>query len=104
MNTAQALLVYLLVCIFVFAILFNLRIRVWSALVLTLLIGQILLNILCSPANISPWSPDGESLTSSAAIYIAIQLITPIIAIIYIFAMGWNDRHYPRYEKSICKN
>ena len=101
MNTSQALLVYLIVCIFLFAIFINLRIRIWSALVLTLLIGQIILNILCSPANISPWSPDGESLTSSAAIYIAIQLITPVIAIVYIFAMGWNDRFYP--QKSICK-
>lgn len=92
MHTSEALLVYLIVSVFVFAIFIHLYIRVWSALVLTLLIGQILLNILCSPSNISPWSPDGESITSSTAIYIVIQIITPIIAIIYIFVVCWNDR------------
>lgn len=92
MNTSQAILVYLIVSIFVFAILIHIRIKVWSALVLTLLIGQILLNILCSPANISPWSPDGESITSSAAIYLVIQLITPIIVLLYVILMCWNDR------------
>jgi hypothetical protein len=94
MHTSEALLVYLIACIFIFAIFIYLRIRVWSALVMTLLLGQILLNILCSPSNIAPWSPTGESITSSTAIYIVIQIITPIIAIIYIFVMCWNDRVY----------
>lgn len=92
MHTSEALLIYLIVSIFVFAIFIHLYIRAFSALVLTLLIGQILLNILSPPSNISPWSPDGESITSSTAIYIVIQIITPIIAIIYILITCWNDR------------
>jgi hypothetical protein len=94
MNTSHALLVYLIISIFLFAVFIHIHIRVWSALVLTLLLGQILLNILCSPSNIAPWSPDGESITSSAAIYIVIQIITPIIVLIYIFIMCWYDRMY----------
>lgn len=92
METSQALLIYLIVSIFIFAILIHIRIRVWSAIILTLLIGQILLNIICPPSQISPWSPNGESITSSTAIYVVIQIITPILAIIYIFVMCWNDR------------
>lgn len=92
METSQALLIYLIVSIFIFAILIHIRIRVWSAIILTLLLGQILLNIICPPSQISPWSPNGESITSSTAIYVVIQIITPILAIIYIFVMCWNDR------------
>ncbi len=92
MNTSQALLVYLIVVIFIFAIFIRLRIRIWSALVLTLLIGQILLNIICSPSSITPWSPNGESVTSSTALYIVIQIVTPLIVLIYVFVHCWNDR------------
>ena len=92
MTTSQALLIYLVFIIFIFALCIHLRIKIWSALVLTLLLGQILLNIICSPSQITPWSPNGESVTSATAVYIAIQLITPLIAIIYIFVKCWGDR------------
>jgi len=92
MNTSQALLVYLIVVIFIFAIFIRLRIRIWSALVLTLLIGQILLNIICSPSSITPWSPNGETITSATALYIVIQIVTPLIVLIYVFVHCWNDR------------
>ena len=92
MTTSQALLIYLIFIIFVFAILVHIRIKLWSALILTLLLGQILLNIICSPSQIVPWSPNGESITSSSALYIMIQILTPVIVIIYIFIMCWNDR------------
>jgi len=95
MNTSQALVVYIVSIVFIFAIFIKIGIRVWSAAVVTLLIGQILLNILCPPSNVSPWSPDSESISSSMAIYIMIQLVTPLIAVIYIFVIGWYDR-YPR--------
>jgi len=92
MNTGQGLLVYVIVSIFVFAILIHLRIRIWSAIVLTLLIGQILLNILCNPSQIAPWSPNGESITSATALYIMIQLITPIIVLIYVVVKCLEDK------------
>jgi hypothetical protein len=92
MNTSQALLVYLVIVIFLFAIFIHLYIKVWSALILTLLIGQILLNILCPPSNITPWSPDGETVTSSTAVYVVIQIFTPLAALVYIFIMAWHDR------------
>ena len=93
MNNSQALVVYIVAVVFIFALFIKIRIKVWSAIVVTLLIGQILLNILCPPSNVSPWSPDSESISSSMAIYIMIQLVTPLIAIIYIFVTGWYDRH-----------
>jgi hypothetical protein len=92
MNTGQALLVYIVFVIFIFALFIHIRIKLWSALVLTLLLGQIILNVICSPSQITPWSPNGESITSSTALYIMIQIVTPIIAIIYIFVSCWNDR------------
>jgi hypothetical protein len=92
MNTNQALLIYLIITIFIFAILIHIRIKIWSALVLTLLVGQILLNILISPSQITPWSPNGESISSSTAIYIMIQIITPLIVIIYVLVKCWHDR------------
>jgi ABC-type transport system involved in cytochrome c biogenesis permease component len=92
MTTGQALLVYLIFIIFVFALFIHMRIKILSALVLTLLLGQILLNVICSPSQITPWSPNGESITSASALYIMIQIIPPIIAIIYIVIKCWNDR------------
>ena len=92
MNTNQALLIYLIVSIFIFAILIHIRIKIWSALILTLLIGQILLNILISPSQVTPWSPNGESISSSTAIYIMIQILTPLVVIIYVFVKCWYDR------------
>ncbi len=92
MNTTQSLLIYLIICLFLFSILIRIRMQVLSAIVFTLLVGQILLNIIHNPANITPWSPNGESITSSTAIYILIQIATPIIALIYIFIKCWHDR------------
>jgi hypothetical protein len=92
MNTNQALLVYLIVIVFVFAIFIHIRIQIWSAVVLTLLLGQILLNVLISPSQITPWSPNGESITSATAIYIMIQILTPLVVIIYVFVKCWHDR------------
>jgi len=94
MNVSESLLVYLIAFIILFAVFIHLRIKVWSALILTLLICQILLNILCPPSHITPWTTDGESITSATAIYVMIQIITPIIVIIYIFVICWNDRKY----------
>jgi hypothetical protein len=93
MTTSQALVVYIVVVVFIFALLIKLGIRAWSSLIITLLVGQIVLNIICPPSQISPWSPDSESLTSSMAIYIVIQIITPVLAILYIFVNGWYDRY-----------
>ncbi len=97
MTTGQALLIYLVFVIFIFALCIHLRIKIWSALVLTLLLGQILLNVICSPSQITPWSPNGESITSATAIYIVIQIITPLIAVIYILIKCWYDR-IPGFE------
>jgi hypothetical protein len=93
MTTSQALVVYIVVVVFIFALLIKIGIRAWSSLIITLLVGQIVLNIICPPSQISPWSPDSESLTSSMAIYIVIQIITPVLAILYIFVNGWYDRY-----------
>jgi hypothetical protein len=102
MTTGQALLIYLVFVIFIFALFIHMRIKIWSSLVLTLLLGQILLNLICSPSQITPWSPNGESITSASAIYIVIQIITPLIAIIYIFIKCWYDR-IPIYNNSSIK-
>lgn len=93
MNTSQALLIYLIALIFIFAIFIHIRIKAISALILALLICQILLNIIHPPNTITPWSPDGESITSATALYVLIQIGTPLAVLVFVFIKCWNDRN-----------
>jgi xanthine/uracil permease len=72
-------LIYLIIVISVFLIAYRSGIRKWSAIVLGLIIGWIVLNVCCSPQKILT-EFDGSFLP---LLYIVIEIATPIIVIIY---------------------
>jgi hypothetical protein len=102
-----ALLLYLLVVILTFSIAYSSGIRKWSALVLGLIIGWILLNLFCSPQKILT-EFDGSFLP---LLYIVIELGTLIVILVYCIiriisdTCGCNhvDKEHLRTEIDILK-
>jgi hypothetical protein len=89
MEIVAALIVYVIVTIGLIIILIRSNIRTFSAIVISMIIGQILMNIICPPPSIDPWA-DG---TSSTALYYLIQIATPIIVYIYALIKGFEDKN-----------
>lgn len=90
MLLISALLLYLLVVIIVFAIVYYSGIRKWSALVLGLIIGWIILLFMCPPQKILT-EFDGSFLP---LLYLIVILATPIIILVYCIIMIANDNCY----------
>lgn len=83
-----ALLIYLLVVILVFLISYFSGIRKWSALVLGLIIGFIVLLLISAPQKILT-EFDGSFLP---LLYLAIILLTPVVILFYCLVRIVNDR------------
>lgn len=79
-------IVVVLICIFVFY--YGLRIRIRSAFIISIIIGQILLNVICLPTRLNFWT----ELNSSVALYSFIQIATPLTVFIYAIACGVDDK------------
>jgi len=90
MEIVGALIVYVIVTIGLIIILIRSNIRTFSAIVISMIIGQILMNIICPPSSIDTWA-DG---TSSTALYYLIQIATPITVYIYVLIKGFGDKNY----------
>jgi hypothetical protein len=88
MELRHGLIVYFVVIILVGIILLKLRIQTFSALVLALIVGQILINCLHPPSAINPWNESD----SAEATYFLIQLLTPLIVFFFAVKMAWLDR------------
>ena len=89
MELTYALCIYAFVVVILILIFCRTGIRAWSAVVLSLLIGQILINILAPPSDIDTDTDSG----SSYAFYMLIQLGTPIVVFIYAFMCAFRDKH-----------
>ncbi len=87
-HLARALAAYGLTVAATSAILIILRVRVWSAVVIGLIIGLLALNALLIPTQLDLW----EEFTSYTAAYSFIQTATPIIVIVYALGYGLTDR------------
>ncbi len=98
MDLTASLLIYLGIVVFSILIFIKLDIRPISSIVLSLLIGQIILVILTPPTAIDPW----KDTDSTSAIYYLIQIITPIILLVYVVVTAWNDRRI-YFKKRISK-
>lgn len=98
MDLTASLLIYLGIVVFSILIFIKLDIRPISSIVLSLLIGQIILIILTPPTAIDPW----KDTDSTSAIYYLIQIITPIILLVYVIVTAWNDRRI-YFRKRISK-
>lgn len=90
MDLSTALIIYLILTIAMVVILIRLKIRIYSSIAISLLIGQIILNFLAPPTNISPFCESN----SNTALYFLIQIATPVFLIVYILIMGINDKRY----------
>jgi len=93
MELNNALLCYLGIAILFFLIFLRLGIYPVPSLVLSLLIGQIALLILAPPYALDPI----QRTDSSSALYVVIQIVTPVIIIIYVFISAFENR-----KRNIC--
>ena len=88
MELTYALYVYLIVVIVLILVLCRNGIRPWSAVLIGLVTGQVLLLAMAPPSNLD----DGTDSGSAYALYMLIQLATPIIVYIYAFVNAVRDQ------------
>lgn len=89
MELTGALIVYVIVTIGLIVILIRSNIRTFSAIVIAMIAGQVLMNIICPPTSIDLWCDD----TSSTCLYYLIQIATPIVVYIYALIKGFGDKN-----------
>jgi hypothetical protein len=93
MDLVYSVIIYFIVVIVLCVVFIRNGIKPWSSIILSLLISQILLNLLCPPSTLDPWGDNAIDDSGSApAIYLVIQLVSPILIIVYVALMSWNDR------------
>ncbi len=93
MELTKALLSYLGVIIIVFLCALRIGIYPISAMIISLLVGQIILNIIYPPNSLNVVGVNNSSNSGSAsALYILIQILTPILGVIYIFFKAFEDK------------
>lgn len=84
----QALFVYLVIVIFFIFFLIKVCLRTVSAIILALLIGWVILNIIKPPSKLNDFNGN----ESSIALYAVIEIVTPIILLIYVIVAACSDR------------
>jgi hypothetical protein len=88
-EVKRALCAYFLTFILVAIILYvKVRIRLFSSIVIALVVGQIVLNMVFVPHNLSFWA----EFDSMIGIYGVCQVLTPIIVVIYVFIVAFSDK------------
>lgn len=90
MDLGISLILYVVVVILTFLLARSAGIRVWSAIILALIVGQIIL------ALIKPFGTIEGFLTGNtlSSLYVLIMAITPILVIIYVFTKALTDREF----------
>jgi hypothetical protein len=98
MEIFGGLIVYLIFVLGLIIILIRSHIKIFSSIVIALIFGQIIINIICPPQNIDPWC----EVTSMTALYFTIQIVTPIIVVIYALYRAFGDKteSYVRRQNS----
>lgn len=90
MDVLPSLLLYVVIVILICLIAIRFQIRIWSAIIMSLMLGQIILNIICPPSEID--NGNGDPSSSVAAFYLLIQFGTPIVCVFFLLNKCWNDR------------
>ena len=80
MTVVYVLYVYAIFIFVSFIVLINLKVTILGSLVISLIAGQIILNIMKPPQDITG---DESKMNSSLMFYMVIQFGTPIFAMIY---------------------
>lgn len=88
MELQNALLCYLGIVVLFFLIFLKLGIYPVPSTILSLVLGQIFLNILAPPYSLNSI----DQTDSSSALYVVIQIVTPIIVVIYVFVSAFDNR------------
>ena len=87
-NLQRVLIFYMFAFLLSFAFVhYIVCIKVWSAIVISLIISQVYLNAICSPIRIDMWS----EFDSYVGIYGLIQVGTPIVVFVYAIAAALRD-------------
>jgi len=89
MNLISALAIYVIVFAITYLIAQKKRIVLFSSIVLSLLIGQIVLSIVRPITSVSAFASENQT---AVALYMAIQFLTPLIVVIYVFIKASTDK------------
>lgn len=92
MELTLAIFIYLITVITVTILLVNHGIRMHSATIIALIVGQVEINILIPASNLNLITGTTIKFDSYAAIYVLIQLLTPVIVGIHSVYVGLHDR------------
>ena len=92
MELTLAIFIYLISTVTLTILLVNHGIRMHSAVIVSLIFGQVLINILIPASNLNLVTGTTIKFDSYAALYVLIQLVTPIIVAIHSVYIGLNDR------------
>lgn len=90
MELTHALLIYALLVIVLIIILYRYGYYLGPAVIISLITGQILLNIMTPLSDLDPDTTNA----SLYALYMLAQLATPVVVYIYAFVVAVKD--YPR--------
>lgn len=91
-----AYLFVLFVCVFIFYYILTIRFK--SSFIISIIISQIFLNVICMPTRINFWT----ELNSSVATYSFIQLATPLVVFVYAIGCGLSDKKNYCFVKKYC--
>jgi hypothetical protein len=89
MDLVSALLIYIIILIGGTIIIYYAGIRLWSSFILSILMGQIVLNLIISPTKIDI---SNMGTTSDVALYALIQLVSPVLMLIYAITVAITDK------------
>lgn len=88
-DLQRALIAYaVIVCLMFFVMYSFIKVRSWPALILSLIAGQVGLNVLFMPLRLDFWC----EFESSVALYGFIQAATPLVVMVYAINCALHDR------------
>ena len=88
MDLSVALIIYFVVLLVVYLVARSASVRLWSSIILALVVGLAVLLLLQPLGTIT--TAINPSFTTT--IYLGILIATPILALIYIFCKALSDR------------
>ena len=91
MDLTYVLVMYAIFVIMVYYLLYKYGLRPSAALVIAAVFGQLLLNILKPPPDVTG---EESQMTSSLMFYLSIQFLTPIMTMIYAVGCAFKNKRY----------
>ena len=89
MDIVPSLIFYIIFVILICLTAIRWKIKIWSSIMMALILGQVALCVICPPSETD--NENGDPSSSASAFYMLIQFGTPILAIFYILNTCWKD-------------